>query len=617
MNRFLSLALGAFSLGCPLAQAQMRTAASPVAGVPSVPMAPYGLSMQPLAPSFGAMLPGYAAPSFSVLPLVSAPKVALTGQTLALSQTPALALTPSPLSQPAVPAVAAPSPAALPAAAMPAARPVTLPAAQAPARSAAAALQGAPASPTRLAVRAEAARLNQFSAGIAPQLKAIEKPGTSHEASRAAADAVFSENSRNGSAAAVQATALGTAVRPSGLQKPAAGKRYAPAVSNVSFADGITPEQQSLLWESLKRRKAGWFRELARMGMKLDGPNAPVLTVRSTKVLKSGKTEFTVDWKQGETRLGSFRAIIPADKLSPDLRRMADPPAPEEKQLTIRFKKTVDGNAQLSRAEIEAFLESRGLRLLSGGYDGIYRAATTGEATPASVARAISGRGIVLYATPLKLDIPEERRLRVVFKKGSASESAIGDLLRDAGLTVLKTEYDGSWLLGLDKGLAEAAAAKLEKAGIVLFASALKLDIPENLHAIVRFQEAAGEDQVAALLRGRGLRVVQAHGDGVYRVAARDGTGGGDLAAALASEAAVKSATPVGLLKDEEIRSAAQSVASYKGRPWSSVDYNISYGGSYSYLVQRGATMAQLKLFSDLCDAAPMRGGGFNPWSGD
>ncbi|TPW17205.1 MAG: hypothetical protein FD126_3705 [Elusimicrobia bacterium] len=37
----------------------------------------------------------------------------------------------------------------------------------------------------------------------------------------------------------------------------------------------------------------------------------------------------------------------------------------------------------------------------------------------------------------------------------------------------------------------------------------------------------------------------------------------------------------------------------------------------YDSLRRRGATAAQLKRYEELTAAAPMRGGGFNPWSGD
>jgi hypothetical protein len=65
------------------------------------------------------------------------------------------------------------------------------------------------------------------------------------------------------------------------------------------------------------------------------------------------------------------------------------------------------------------------------------------------------------------------------------------------------------------------------------------------------------------------------------------------------------------------IEAAAKSVASYKGRPWSQTEYNMSEATTADSLRRDGASPAQLRLFQKLCDAAPVRGGGFNPWSGD
>lgn len=68
---------------------------------------------------------------------------------------------------------------------------------------------------------------------------------------------------------------------------------------------------------------------------------------------------------------------------------------------------------------------------------------------------------------------------------------------------------------------------------------------------------------------------------------------------------------------DDEIRSAAAGVISYKGRPWSSTEYNSVYYPALERLKQRGATKAQIALFEKLCADAPVKGGSFNPWSGD
>jgi hypothetical protein len=73
----------------------------------------------------------------------------------------------------------------------------------------------------------------------------------------------------------------------------------------------------------------------------------------------------------------------------------------------------------------------------------------------------------------------------------------------------------------------------------------------------------------------------------------------------------------VGSLPDAAVEAAANGTASYKGRPWSSTEYNLNWAMGYDSLRRRGATAAQLKRYEELTAAAPMRGGGFNPWSGD
>jgi hypothetical protein len=73
----------------------------------------------------------------------------------------------------------------------------------------------------------------------------------------------------------------------------------------------------------------------------------------------------------------------------------------------------------------------------------------------------------------------------------------------------------------------------------------------------------------------------------------------------------------LGGVTDEHIKSAAQSVASHKGQPWSQTEYNMVHGTTYWSLEEQGATPEQLDLFNKLCDEAPILAGGFNPWSGD
>lgn len=68
---------------------------------------------------------------------------------------------------------------------------------------------------------------------------------------------------------------------------------------------------------------------------------------------------------------------------------------------------------------------------------------------------------------------------------------------------------------------------------------------------------------------------------------------------------------------DDDVRSAANGAISYKGRPWSETEYNMGYYTALESLKSRGATKAQLALFEKLCAEAPIKGGSFNPWSGD
>lgn len=70
-------------------------------------------------------------------------------------------------------------------------------------------------------------------------------------------------------------------------------------------------------------------------------------------------------------------------------------------------------------------------------------------------------------------------------------------------------------------------------------------------------------------------------------------------------------------VSDADVESAARSVISYKGRPWSQTEYNMGYYNALENLEKRGASAAQLERFKKLCDEAPVKGGGFNPWSGD
>ena len=65
------------------------------------------------------------------------------------------------------------------------------------------------------------------------------------------------------------------------------------------------------------------------------------------------------------------------------------------------------------------------------------------------------------------------------------------------------------------------------------------------------------------------------------------------------------------------IEAMARSVASQKGYPWSYTEYSLVVATAEDDLRRDGATLAQFNLFHRLIDAAPLRGGRFNPYSGD
>lgn len=68
---------------------------------------------------------------------------------------------------------------------------------------------------------------------------------------------------------------------------------------------------------------------------------------------------------------------------------------------------------------------------------------------------------------------------------------------------------------------------------------------------------------------------------------------------------------------DDQVRAAAASVVMSKGMPWSKTEYYMNYSMALENLKKDDATDAQIELFKKLCAEAPIRGGRFNPWSGD
>jgi hypothetical protein len=453
-------------------------------------------------------------------------------------------------------------------------------------------------------------KVSAVSEAVAPALQALQAPGLKNEGSAAAAESMMSPvigKSAQGSDAPVAAPEQAS---PSAPKAAGVKLRGAPVLRGISYAAEVSAEHQALLDESLTRRKAGWTRGLAAMGLKLDGPVKPQVAVKSTRELAKGaKVEYTVEWNQGETRVGAFKAVVARKDAQPELRRGVAPEPAKEKQIRVRFKKDA------AAADIEAFLESRGLRLLSKGWGaGYYRVSVTGQDQADAKARSLSASSLVLYATPETFALPQDRQVQLVFQK-DAGEEQIASALAAHGLRVLSLDYYGNYTVGAEDLDAAAAARSLQAGAGVHYARPVVFDPPASSQLIVSLQDGG---DIAPLLGRYGLMVVKVLNNGAYKVArVSDATPAKDILEDVSKEAIVKAAIVLGGVTDEQIQSAARGVASYKGRPWSSTEYNMNYGMTYWYLEEQGATSEQLKEFERLCDAAPMRGGGFNPWSGD
>ena len=446
---------------------------------------------------------------------------------------------------------------------------------------------------------AKAAPLAPIAQAAAPALQAVASPalGTAglHAAGRSLEDALTGRSSAGAVFAAPAAPVNGAL--------PTA--RSAPAVPGVVYARAVSNRHKAVLEESLRRRKAGWFRALARMGAALDGPVAPKLRVTEAQDVSSKvaavvtATAFTVTWTQGPTRSGSFKAVVPKRDPEPELRRLPDPAVPDAKLVLLRFQD------KTPEADIKALLEANGLRLISRGWgENPWTAAVTGRARPASVAKTLNGAGIVLAASPKAAAFSAADQLLVAYRAGAAP--AFGR----HGLTVLEKTRDGLWRVGVKAGTAARARAALTDDDAVLYARPAESDAPESSQAVVTLR-AADEAALKALLARRGLIVLHVMGERTYKVA-----GAADRAA-LAGDAAVESSVAVGSLPDSDVEASAKGAASYKGRPWSSTEYNLNWSMGYDSLTRRGATAAQLQRYEALCAEAPVRGGGFNPWSGD
>lgn len=162
---------------------------------------------------------------------------------------------------------------------------------------------------------------------------------------------------------------------------------------------------------------------------------------------------------------------------------------------------------------------------------------------------------------------------------------------------------------------------------------ALRLEQTEDLDPWYRFYDNNGA-QAAVNARTAAIRVAVApkaqpakkglSGTAKFLIAAALAalayalvTGQLGAAAGFALAAGAIKKTGGAKVTDDEVRSTASYVIGYKGRPWSSTEFNSVYYPALENLKARGATKKQVALFEKLVADAPVKGGSFNPWSGD
>ena len=316
-------------------------------------------------------------------------------------------------------------------------------------------------------------RLREVLTAIKPALRELGNPSSAPDAVRDVGQNVMNSligTNERGSAVLV-------AVPPSsGIS------RALPVVSQVSYADVVTPAHRDLFAQTLRRRKAGWLRGLARMDVKNPESVGPVLRVKSAEGLKPkmaadvSEVRFTVEWSQSKTHLGSFKVTIRLKDMRLTFSHPSTPNAPQDKQILVRLRSIIVSekfpvDVEVTSEMIAEFFEERGLRVLAKPEAHTWLVAVTGEARADVVSRELSGEGLVLFATPVKVDIPESRQILAMFKKKTVvdmgipvetvvDDAAIAKTLREAGLLVLASDQYGPWRLGVYDGVdAEAAAA--------------------------------------------------------------------------------------------------------------------------------------------------------------
>jgi hypothetical protein len=265
--------------------------------------------------------------------------------------------------------------------------------------------------------------------------------------------------------------------------------------------------------------------------------------------------------------------------------------------------------------------------LLRKDWTGSYDVAVTGKNKARAFASSVSGKGPIFYARAQSVRIPESRQLTLTLKNG-ADQAAAAKLFRANDLYVLEKDRDGrNFRVGTTPGVSAAkTASRLTSRGIVQLAKPLVSGAAEDQIVVVQFNRptygenarpgAQEADIARTMLRGK-LEVVEDLGDGAFKVAAAEKTDGKKLAEKLRKFKHIASALHVGAAGDSDVKSAAASATAYKGRPWSQTEYNMHYHYARAALIMKGATDAQLKEFARLSAEAPIKGGSFNPWSGD
>lgn len=373
-------------------------------------------------------------------------------------------------------------------------------------------------------------------------------------------------------------------------------ERSKPAVEKVLFAKTITAEQQAFLQESLRRRKVPWYDGLAKVGVNMKAAAAPTLMVREVQPKgTAGDLSFIMEWEQGKTQIGAFRAVVHKDDFQPELFRASLPPPPIEDQITLRFRQGV------SEKDAALFLEKQNLRFISKSWQGDYLVAATGRQEAALSARRLSRMGSVLYASGKGAAFGQARRARLVFKKDGMTEAAVAGIFKKFDLTVLEDGRDGSYVVGTPKSF---SSEKLMAEAAVFYAAPLASGVPEKKQLILRLK---AEPRDLKFLSKMGFRLLGQLNSRSFLVSARKRTGAQNV---------VESLVSVGALSEEKVDAAINSLReASQGYRVSGSQFNEDNMYSRQALVLAGATGAQLKRFDLAAEESSSRGE-FKSYSG-